>query len=314
MNDEHTGIYRYRPPANAGTRVHVHRLLGVAIRHEWRKVNGVRLHCAIAGDGPLVVLLHGFPEFWFSWRYQIAALANRFTMVAPDLRGYNQSDKPARIADYTLPILVQDVVALIRSFGRERAIVGGHDWGGVVAWELALQRPQAVEKLLIFNAPHPRLFIQNLLTNPRQVLRSWYVGPFQLPWLPERLLSANDYAAIERMLREASGNPGQLGSDEVAAYKRAAAQPGALTGGLNYYRANARRGVLRYIDHDPVLQMPVLVVWGEQDIALGRELNDGLERYVPDLRLHYIPNAGHWVQQEQPEPVNRYIAEFLIHE
>ena len=283
------------------------------MRHEWRTVNGVRLHCVIAGDGPLVVLLHGFPEFWYSWRHQIPALARHFTVVAPDLRGYNLSDKPERIQDYELPELVEDVAQLIQSFGQEQAIVVGHDWGGAIAWGTALTRPDVVEKLIILNVPHPRTFVQNLLTNPRQMLRSWYTGFFQLPWLPEAAFRANNYQAIEQAFRNTAVHKERFPDKVIEQYKGAAAQAGALTAAINYYRANARRGMGKLAGTDTVVCAPTLVVWGEQDFALGKELNDRLARYVPDLTLHFIPDASHWVQQDRPDLVNEYMLAFLGH-
>jgi pimeloyl-ACP methyl ester carboxylesterase len=282
------------------------------VRHEWRTVNGVRLHCIVAGDGPLVVLLHGFPEFWYSWRYQIPVLAQHFTVVAPDMRGYNLSDKPSRVEDYTLPTLIEDVAQLVHSFGQDHAIVAGHDWGGAIAWETALTRPKMVKKLVILNVPHPRLFVQHLLTNPRQMLRSWYTSFFQLPWLPEAALKANDYRAIEQALRGMAVHQERFADEVVQQYKQAAAQPGALTATINYYRANARRGLRSLTQSDPVVRMPTLVIWGEQDTALGKELNDRLAHYVPDLTLHYISDASHWVQQDRPDLVNQYLLDFLI--
>jgi len=281
------------------------------MRHEWRTVNGVRLHCVVAGDGPLVVLLHGFPEFWYSWRHQIPALAQHFTVVALDLRGYNLSDKPPHVGDYELPKLVEDVAQLIHSFGHEHAIVVGHDWGAAIAWETALTRPKVVEKLIILNVPHPRIFMQNLLTNPRQMLRSWYIGFFQLPWLPEAAFRANNYQAIEQAFRSTAVHKERFSDEVIEQYKDAAAQAGALTAAINYYRANARRGIFKLAQSDPIVRIPTLVVWGEQDFALGKELNDGLARYVPDLMLRFIPDASHWIQQDRPDLVNEYLLAFL---
>ena len=282
------------------------------LRHERRKVNGVELHCVVAGSGPLVVLLHGFPEFWYSWRHQIPALAEHFTVVAPDMRGYNESEKPPRVADYAMPALVEDIVQLIGSFSQRSAIVVGHDWGGAVTWSLSLARPDIVEKLGILNVPHPRLFMQHLMTNPRQMLRSWYMLAVQVPWLPETIMRASNYRFIEQAFRGNAIHQEQFPDDAIDAYKRAAAQPGALTSALNYYRAAARGGTLDAVESDLVVQAPTLVIWGEQDFALGKELNNNLERYVPDLTMRFIADAGHWVQQDCPDLVNRYLLDFLL--
>ena len=285
----------------------------MTINHEWRTVSGVRLHCAVAGDGPLLLLLHGFPEFWYSWRHQIPVLAEHFTVVVPDLRGYNESGKPPRVADYAVPILVKDIAQLIHSFGHRRAIVAGHDWGGAIAWATALSQPEIVEKLIILNAPHPRLFMQHILTNQRQRLRIWYMLFFQLPWLPEASMRANNYQFIEGVFRSTAVHKEQFSDEVIAQYRRAIAKPGALTSAINYYRAVPRRASMEFSAKlNPVAKMPVMVIWGEQDTALGKELNDRLEYYVPDVTLHFIPDASHWVQQDCPDLVNRYMLDFLI--
>jgi epoxide hydrolase 4 len=283
----------------------------VTFRHERRSINGVTLHCVVAGSGPLLVLLHGFPEFWYSWRHQIPVLAEHYMVVAPDLRGYNESDKPRRVKDYRITHLVEDVTGLIGSFGEQRAIVAGHDWGGAIAWALALTRPEMVEKLITLNIPHPRMFVQHLLTNPRQLARSWYVFFFQLPWLPEFALRANNFRAIEETFRSSTATPSQLSPDVTMQYTSAIAKPGALTAALNYYRAAGRYGILSQLHSQTVVSQPTLLIWGEQDIALGKELTHGLERYAPDLTVRYLPDASHWVQQDRPERVNQYILDFL---
>lgn len=282
------------------------------IRHEKRLVNHIHLHCVIAGDGPLLILLHGFPEFWYSWRHQISVFAEHFTVVAPDMRGYNKSDKPQHVSDYALPTLVEDIVQLIHSFDQEQAIIVGHDWGGVVAWEIALTHADVVKQLAILNVPHPRVFVQHLLTNPRQILRSWYIGFFQLPIIPELAIRSNDYASIEQALRGTAVHKEQFPDEVIATFKQAAAQPGALTSAINYYRANAQRGLFTLSGNDPVVTAHTLVIWGEQDVALGKELNNDLRRYVPNLTLRFIPDASHWVQQDRPDLVNQYLYEFLL--
>jgi pimeloyl-ACP methyl ester carboxylesterase len=283
----------------------------VTLRHEQRLINGIRLHYVIAGAGPLLLLLHGFPEFWYSWRHQIPLLAQHYTVVALDLRGYNESEKPRRVKDYRLSILIDDITGLIESLGEKQAIVAGHDWGGAVAWGVAIARPETIQKLIILNMPHPRLLVQHLLTNPRQRARSWYVFFFQLPLLPELALRANNFQAVQAMFLRTSINPATFDQEVLRQYRNALAKPGALTAALNYYRAAGRYGLLSQIDSASVVQHPTLVIWGKQDVALGAELNDGLERYVPNLTLRYVPNASHWVQQEHPALVSRYMLEFL---
>jgi pimeloyl-ACP methyl ester carboxylesterase len=279
--------------------------------HQQASVNGLRLHYVEMGSGPLVVLLHGFPEFWYSWRHQLPALAAAgFRAVSVDLRGYNESDKPTGIRNYRLSVLVQDVLGLLDHFAAQRAIIVGHDWGGVIAWQLAMSHPERVERLAVLNAPHPAI-LRREMRNPMQWLRSWYVFFFQLPWLPEWLLRRADHALLERMLRRQPRRPGAFTDEDIAHYKRALGQPGAATATLNYYRAAMRssREVGRALR--PVA-MPVLLIWGEHDPYLGIRMTNGLERWVADLRIERLPDASHWVQNDQPEQVNRLLCAFLL--
>lgn len=289
-------------------------MLDQALTHGYADLADVRLHYVTAGSGPLVVLLHGFPEFWYSWRHQIAPLVEAgFQVVAPDMRGYNLSSKPGRVRDYTIAALVNDVEQLIRFFGVEKAHVVGHDWGGVVAWSVAIARPAVVDRLVIMNAPHLRLFAEALSHNLRQWMRSTYMLFFQVPGIPEAAFRANEYAAIEQAFRGMAVNKQRFSDADIAAYKEAAAQPGALTGMLHYYRALARYGSEGlFAGTGMQVHVPTLVVWGEQDQALGKELNIGLERFVPDLRITYVPHCSHWVQQDCPEDVNQALVPFLV--
>jgi pimeloyl-ACP methyl ester carboxylesterase len=275
-------------------------------------VNGVRHHfieANEAGCGPLVVLLHGFPEFWYSWRHQIPALARAgFRVVAPDLRGYNQSEKPQGVKNYRLSLLVEDVACLIRELGETRASVVGHDWGGALAWAFAMRRPDLVDRLAVLNAPHPAAFRREM-RNPRQWLRSWYMFFFQLPYLPEWWLQANHYALLESMMRLQPARPGAFTEDDIRRYKEALAQPGARTATVNWYRALFRYpGEMKEVK--PILA-PTLLVWGERDPYLGVNMTRGLERWVPDLRVVRLPGVSHWVQNDEPAEVNRLLLEFL---
>jgi pimeloyl-ACP methyl ester carboxylesterase len=283
--------------------------------HHEGVVNNVRLHWVEEGTGPLVVLLHGFPEFWWGWHRQIPALAAAgFRVVAPDMRGYNLSGKPKGAASYRASILVQDVVSLVHHLGEERAHVAGHDWGGVVAWRVALRHPERVDRLVIANAPHPAVFSREL-KRPRQFLRSWYAMFFQLPLLPELLFRANDYATLERIFRKSPVRPGAFSDDDVRRYKEAVSRPGALTAMLNYYRAFAHtlgsRGGSGGSAATQTVARPTLVIWGERDTALGIHNLDGLEDYVPDLRIERIPDASHWVLADAPERVSERMIRFL---
>lgn len=280
------------------------------LQHSYIYVNGIRMHYVTAGQGPLLLLLHGFPECWYSWRHQIPALSPHFTVVAPDLRGYNETDKPNW--GYEVDVLVTDVVELIHALGYERAVVVGHDWGGMLAWLAAMIYPQRVERLVTMNIPHPALFTRALRDNPRQMFRSLYFAFFQVPWLPELLLRANDYALITWMFRGTAIRKEAFSDEDIGAFKNAISRPGALTAALNWYRALGRgRGGDLLQQIDPMVRVPTLLIWGQEDIALGTELTYGTEQYVPDLQIHYIPKCSHWVQQEQPELVNRFMLDFL---
>ena len=277
--------------------------------------NGIRLRYVEMGEGPLVVLLHGFPDFWCVWREQLPALAAAgFRAVAPDLRGYNRSDKPPGVRAYGIPLVAADVAALIGALGSGRAAaVIGHDWGGVVGWHLAAHRAELLARLVVVNAPHPAVFARELRT-PRQMMRSWYAAFFQLPWLPELVLRAGDYALLLRAVRRHVRRLGAVTERDLARQREALAQPGALTAALNYYRAAGRRlwrrGPRALPGHAPVL-VRTLVIWGERDPFLGVRLTEGLERWVPVLRVVRLPDAGHWVQLDDPAAVNAALLEWL---
>ena len=285
--------------------------------HEEVIVNGVRLHYVRAGpaDGPLVVLLHGFPEFWYSWREQIPALAAAgYRVVAPDMRGYDRSEKPHGVGSYRIEHLVGDVAGLVDAFGEERAHVVGHDWGGVVAWATAMHRPEVVDRLAVLNAPHPYALVRR--SSPRQALRSWYALYFQLPWLPEAGLRARDHAVVRRMFREGPDRP--FDEADIRRYERALSTPGATTSAVNYYRAFARHDFPRYVrDALPVVGDPdvidaeTLLLWGEEDPALGVELTEDLEPWVPNVRVERFPGASHWLGTDRPDEVNAALRRFL---
>jgi epoxide hydrolase 4 len=270
---------------------------------------GVRLHYVEAGDGELVVLLHGFPEFWYSWRRQIPALAESgFHVVAPDMRGYNLSDKPRGVKAYAVETLVHDVVRLVDLRGVERASVVGHDWGAVIAWWFAMLYPERLNRLAILNVPHPLRF-QRALRSPSQLRKSWYMFYFQLPWLPEALARANGYAFVRQALRGLVRR-GSMSPADVDLYVEAIARPGALAGAINYYRALFRYGP-RLMSRMRRIDAPVLVIWGERDRYLGRELADPPRAWVPNARVERLPDASHWVQNDDPRRVNELLIEFL---
>jgi len=292
------------PPANPMTESN-------SWTHREAVVNGVRLHYVEAGQGPLVILLHGFPEFWYSWRAQIPALAAAgYHVIALDMRGYNLSQKPPRVRDYGIEILARDVAELIRSTGAARATVVGHDWGGAVAWFAPMLYPHLVEKLIVLNAPHPLAFLRELKT-PAQLLKSWYQFFFQLPYLPEAMIRARDYAMLRDLLRRAPSRRRAFTKADIRLYKAAIAQPSALTAALNYYRAAFRggpRGMSRLARR---IDVSTLLIWGEQDRYLGLNLTRDLEQWVPRLRLERLADASHWVQNDAPQRVNELMIEFL---
>jgi pimeloyl-ACP methyl ester carboxylesterase len=305
----------------------------MALEHRMVETNGIRLHCAVDGDGPLVVLLHGFPECWYSWRHQIAALAPRFRVVAPDLRGYNESDKPKGVHAYALPELVADVHGLITAFGEHEAVIVGHDWGGAIAWTFAMDHPEATRRLVVMNCPHPAIFIQQLRANGRQAARSWYMLFFQIPWLPEALLGLGRARLVGAAIRRSSVRQDSITPVDLDRLRDAASRPGALRSAINYYRATLRSpearaawpgwlrrfvygdqpvpGVRDRLEDWPKITAPTLLIWGENDVALEKELTLGMEPLVASLQIKYIPLCGHWVQQEQPAVVNGFLLDFL---
>lgn len=278
------------------------------LQHQFIRTNGIRLHYVTQGQGPLLLFLHGFPEFWYTWRHQIPVFAELFKVVAVDLRGYNDSDKPSAVSDYAMPELVKDISALITGLGYDRCHLVGHDWGGGIAWSVAQAHPEQVEKLVILNCPHPQRFIAGF-TTPMQWWRSAYIGFFQLPWLPELVLAANNYQFIDKAFDHMAVNRSAITPGDVQAFKTAIARPGALQAGLNYYRNLLSPTVLQA--EWSVLEVPTLMIWGEDDPAFETSLAEGTEDYVRDFHLRYINQCGHWVPQEYPDLVNQYLAEFF---
>lgn len=270
--------------------------------------NGINLHYVSEGEGPLMLMLHGFPEFWYSWRHQIPEFAKDYKVVALDLRGYNDSDKPQQTSAYAMSELLKDVEGVIKGFGYESCVLVGHDWGGAIAWHFASAYPEMVEKLIALNIPHPAKFAQGLKT-PEQLFKSWYVFFFQLPIVPELLFQLNNYEAIASAFRDSAVNKSAFTDTDLEAYKDAFAKDGALTAAINYYR-NVFSKIFQKKNWEK-LPVPTLTIWGENDRFLGQELTDGTEDYVEDFQICYIPNCGHWVQQEKPDLVNQYMREFL---
>lgn len=276
-------------------------------QHDYMVSNSVRLHYVTQGEGPLMLMLHGFPEFWYSWRHQIPEFAKDYKVVAIDLRGYNDSDKPQEQSAYVMRELIKDVEGVIQGLGYEHCVLVAHDWGGAIAWNFAYAHPDMVERLIVLNIPHPAKFLEGLRT-PQQLMRSWYVFFFQMPILPELWLQSFDYEALGNAFVNMAIDKSAFTPADIEAYKDAAAKRGALTAMVNYYRnifTTARP------QNWSVLDVPTLMIWGEEDTALGKELTYGTQEFVRDFQIRYIPNCSHWVQQEKPELVNQYMREFL---
>ena len=285
--------------------------------HEYADINSIRLHYVTAGKGRLVMFLHGFPEFWYEWKNQLSEFGRDYQAVAPDMRGYNLSSKPADVAQYRTRYLIEDVRALAEHLGHKRFILVAHDWGGGVAWPFAMHHPQYLDKLVIVNAVHPAIFLRELRDNPAQQKASQYILVHRTPEA-EDILSKNNYALLVSNLLEDGMNKGYFTEEDKKAYIKAWSQPGALTGGLNYYRA-AHLGSFTgesddVLSADPSLftvKVPTLVIWGEKDKWLLTGNLKGLDRYVPNLTVKRIPDGSHWVIHEKPALVNSYIRDFI---
>lgn len=279
--------------------------------HQWHRTNGLSLHVVASGppDAPLVILLHGFPEFWYGWRYQIEPLVEAgFRVWTVDQRGYNLSDKPPRVQDYVMAELVADVVGLIDAAGVEQAHIIGHDWGGLVAWWLALLHPERVARMAVLSAPHPLSLNRSLRGNPVQLIRSWYVGAFQVPLLPELTLGAFGGEPLAQALEQTSRHAA-FTLAELKQYREAWAQPAALGSMLHWYRA--------YTRHQPAapeswqVQPPVLLLAGASDSFIAQATFRASMDYCPTGQFHVIDGATHWLQHEQPVEVNAYLIAWL---
>ena len=300
------------------------------MEHRHATVNGVRLHYVTAGEGKLIVFVHGFPEFWYAWKRQLEEFSRDHQAVAVDLRGFNLSEKPAEVAQYRMTHIAEDLRQLIAHLGHRSAIVVAHDWGGAAAWYLAARHPEAVEKLVIINSPHPATFARELAANPRQRAASAYIKVL-IDSKAEEFLSANDYEWMVKALRRHNRESAAFDAQTLAHYRAAWAQPGALTASLNYYRASPlvnsgtdpdlgrpraprptepRSGS---VPEFPTISVPTLVIWGMRDEALLPCLLDGLDAHVSNLRIERVSEGTHWVVHEFPERVNAAIRDFLGH-
>jgi pimeloyl-ACP methyl ester carboxylesterase len=286
-----------------------------AIQHKFANINGVTLHYAEAGEGRLVVFLHGFPEFWYVWRRHLGILGERYRAVAPDTRGINRSQVLPGVDPYKMPHLVEDVRQLVRHLGAEKAVLVGHDWGGFIAWETAIRHPEIVDRLVIVNTAHPGVFDAMLREDGDQAKASKYMLAFRSA-RGEDLFTRNDYAGIRRDIIDPALASGAFDQDDVAAYIEAWSQPGALTAGLNYYRAN-KSGPMSGDDPPPrnladtVVEAPTLVIWGEQDPYFVIENLDRLPSVVPNLTIKRYPSNNHWVLHERPDETAELIGQFI---
>ena len=278
------------------------------------EANGLRFEVDMAGEGDrLALCLHGFPELAYSWRHQLPLLAELgYRAWAPNQRGYGNSSRPREREAYAMKHLLADVAGLIDASGAKSVTLIGHDWGAMVAWCFAIRRVRTLERLAIMNVPHPAVFRARAKTFP-QALRSWYVGFFQTPRLPELLLGLNRAEPIAQAILRSSAAPKRFPRAVLDVYRSAAAQPGALTAMIDWYRANISGGGLAEVLRAgvPVIDVPTLMIWGERDVALGKDTTYGTERWVRELQIRYLPAASHWVQQDAPETVNALLAAFL---
>lgn len=275
------------------------------IDHRRVRANGIEFHVALAGDpdAPLILCLHGFPECWYSWRRQLEALSGRFLVAAPDLRGYGETDKPA--AGYELANLAADAAALIPALGRERAVLAGHDWGGLIAYATAARHPERVERLVVLNAPHPAA-IRSGLASPGQILKSWYIFAMQVPLLFDWRLARDDAAIIPRIFRAGARRRAMLPREDLEVFRRSFARPGVVECALRYYRTNlSPLGLLLGRVSTPRVSVPTTIVYGRDDPFVGPALFREHERHFRGpYAFHVVPDCGHWTQQEAPEVVN----------
>ena len=285
---------------------------GSGWQHHFIETNNIRLHCVVQGEGELVILLHGFPEFWYSWRHQIPALAKHFKVVVPDLRGYNDSDKPK--GGYDLDTLSADIGGLVASLGYLKAHIVGHDWGGAIAWNLAQKFPNVLDRLAVLNAPHPHRLMQELGGNLDQLRRSWYLLAFQIPALPEWLIQQNLPNIVKALFQDQAVRKGAFTQIDTELYQAALEKPGALSAILSSYRQllSPQTWLANWGRSPLPITVPTLILWGEDDVFFTPKLMEGMEKLVAaPLQLKLLSHCGHWVQQEAPQTVNRELLNFL---
>jgi len=281
------------------------------LRERYIETNGIKLHVMESGpaDGPMILFLHGFPEFWYAWRKQIGYFAQKgYLVVAPDQRGYNLSDKPEGVAAYKIDELAKDIIGLIDAYGREQVFLVGHDWGASVSWWVALKYPERIKKLVILNVPHPKVMAKHVFTDTEQMKKSWYIFYFQIPGAVEHLASSQNYEWVIQLITT-SANPGAFTSQELEEYRKAFSQPGAFSAMVNWYRAmvQTKQEPLKSFD----VTMPMILMWGEDDVAMLTQLADESMPFCKQGRLIKMPGVSHWIQHEQAEKVNALIEELI---
>jgi len=277
-------------------------------------INRIALHVVLAGppSGKPLIFLHGFPEFWFAWRRQIDHfVSSGYRVIIPDQRGYNLSDKPAGMANYSIDLLARDVVGILDNVASSKAFVVGHDWGAAVSWYLAARYKDRIHRTAMLSVPHPRVLIKNLIMNPAQLRKSWYMFFFQLPWLPEFIVRRRDWALLVRALQDTS-TPGLFSDSDLEQYKESWARKGALTAMVNSYRAALLRPSKLALDRESSrVKLPVLLIWGKNDqFAVEAMARESLQ-YCDNGHLEFFESATHWVQHEEAANVNNLLSQFF---
>ena len=276
------------------------------IEEVYIETNGIKLHTIVIGSGEPLILLHGFPEFWYCWKSVIPGLKEKFKLIIPDMRGYNLSDKPKDVQKYKMEYLIGDIKGLIKELNLKRVILAGHDWGGVVAWAFAEKYPELLKKLIILNAPHPKIFQKSLRTDKKQQEASSYIFEFLKP-SAENKLYEDDYRRLKKVVFEDMFSKTNFTEFDKEKYIEAWSQPGAILGGVNYYRANTS-----FDEWTGIIEVPTLVIWGMKDVALLPQQLEGLSDYVKNLKIVRSENSSHWITHDDPDLIISSIKEFVL--
>ena len=276
------------------------------IEEVYIETNGIKLHTIVIGSGEPLILLHGFPEFWYCWKSVIPGLKEKFKLIIPDMRGYNLSDKPKDVRKYKMEYLIGDIKGIIKELNLKRVILAGHDWGGVVAWAFAEKYPELLKKLIILNAPHPKIFQKSLRKDKEQQEASSYIFEFLKPQA-EKKLYEDDYRRLKKAVFEDMFSKTNFTEFDKEKYIEAWSQPGAILGGVNYYRANTS-----FDEWTGIIELPTLVIWGMKDVALLPQQLEGLSGYVKNLKIVRSENSSHWITHDDPDLIISSIKEFIL--